>query len=554
MKSVDNQSFLRFLDRANQISSLTDLGQLLDQTLAFAFDIFGAQFGTLYLRTLPSNQQDEFELILKAIKEQGSDSGTYNQDVINQKVVLYTGPIMEALSQHKITETEIQQPFPLSTYVPLGELPVCPGTNMLILPLAVNDEILGSIHLYAYEPGIAETLSPFIQRLATEIDKLIRINAYQHYNERLKELIEYIGRIGSSLDRDQILKTIIADATELLGAEASSLFLVDEATGDSVLKIASNMDVLSIEEVRIPPGKGIIGATIQTGISTLVDDSTQDKRHYNRVDKESGFNTRSLVAVPLKTRPIALGEELGSTEERIIGALESLNKKEGAFDQNDIELLKTLANQTATVLQIAEIYSDANSLFMDIIKALAAAIDAKDPYTVGHSHRVSTFAIAVARQLGLSPDVIQHIRIGGLLHDIGKIGVPDAILLKPGKLTQEEYSWMKKHPEVGENIMSQVRMLHNALPCLGEHHEKVDGTGYPRGLKGDQISLLGRIIAVADVFDAITSDRPYRAGVSVEDGITILREGIGTQFDEICAKAIIELIQNGKIIPHLNCA
>jgi putative nucleotidyltransferase with HDIG domain len=184
---------------------------------------------------------------------------------------------------------------------------------------------------------------------------------------------------------------------------------------------------------------------------------------------------------------------------------------------------------------------------MDIIKALAAAIDAKDPYTVGHSHRVSTYAVAVARRLGLSPEMIQHVRIGGLLHDIGKIGIPDAILLKPGRLTQEEYNWMKKHPEVGENIMKQVRLLHNALPCLGEHHEKMDGTGYPRGLKGDQISILGRIVAVADVFDAITSDRPYRIGLSVEDGLDLLCEGVGTQFDGNCVEAFIDLVQNKKI-------
>lgn len=377
-------------------------------------------------------------------------------------------------------------------------------------------------------------------RMVSEIDPSLLLKASQQRNHRLEALIAIIGQIGSSLDRDQILHVIINSAREFLNAEACSLFLTDEVLGDLILVIASNSNErVSVEQLRVPAGKGIIGHTIRTGETVLVADALQDERHYGGMDRKSGFVTRSILAVPLRARTVDLGGERGATPERIIGGLEALNKLEGTFSEDDAYFLRILANQAATVLEISSLYADANELSLDVVKSLTAAVDAKDPYTVGHSERVSEFSVEIARELGLPPDVIHHIRIGSLLHDVGKIGVPDAVLTKPGKLTEAEFDLMKHHPAIGGRIMSQVRMLRAELPIIAEHQERLDGSGYPAGLQNRQISLASRIVTVADVFDAMTSDRPYRRALPAKAVLDYLRNRVDTQYDRACVEALI---------------
>jgi putative nucleotidyltransferase with HDIG domain len=257
--------------------------------------------------------------------------------------------------------------------------------------------------------------------------------------------------------------------------------------------------------------------------------------------------TQSIVAVPLWTPTVVLGQERGTTESKIIGGLEAMNKLAGDFSPEDIQLLRALADQAATVLHLARLYADANELFFDSIQAITAAIDAKDPYTKGHSQRVSDFSVIIAQEMGLPAETVHQIRVGGLLHDVGKIGVPDLILTKPGRLTDAEFDKMKAHPTIGANIMGQVRTLQNEIPALAEHHERMDGNGYPNGLKEDQISLAGRIVAVADVFDALTSDRPYREALSAEDALEYLNNNRGTHLDGLCVDAIIRAYLKGNI-------
>jgi putative nucleotidyltransferase with HDIG domain len=205
--------------------------------------------------------------------------------------------------------------------------------------------------------------------------------------------------------------------------------------------------------------------------------------------------------------------------------------------------MQILANQTSTFLQVAEMYEGAGELFLDAIRALAAAIDAKDPYTQGHSQRVSDYSVLISRELGLDDAQINDIRIASLLHDIGKIGIPDAILLKGGSLTPEEYDGIKRHPSTGVNILSQVRLLEPVLPGIAEHHERLNGSGYPSHKAGTQISLMGRIVAVADVFDAMTSGRPYRPALSAAAVLAYLEENAGVLFDAACVQALKNVLQ-----------
>jgi HD-GYP domain-containing protein (c-di-GMP phosphodiesterase class II) len=188
-------------------------------------------------------------------------------------------------------------------------------------------------------------------------------------------------------------------------------------------------------------------------------------------------------------------------------------------------------------------------LFLGTVKGLAAAIDGKDPYTRGHSERVSRFSMAIAQRLGLSDEETEKIRISALLHDVGKIAIDDNILKKPAALTDEEYEIMKGHPQKGYKIMNQIPAMKEFLPGMYMHHEMVNGKGYPQGLTGDEIPLMGKIVAVADTFDAMTTDRPYQKAMKFEDALARIESFVGTRYDPAVVAALSEACKEGQIKP-----
>lgn len=188
-------------------------------------------------------------------------------------------------------------------------------------------------------------------------------------------------------------------------------------------------------------------------------------------------------------------------------------------------------------------------LFLGSIKALAAAIDGKDPYTRGHSERVSRFSMAIAQRLGMDAAEVEKIRIGALLHDVGKIGIDDSILKKPSALTTEEFEIMKSHPQKGYKIMSQIPAMKEFLDGMYMHHEMINGQGYPQKLKGDEITLMARIVAVADTFDAMTTDRPYQKAMTLDAAVTRIESFVGTRYDEKVVAALVAACNEGQIQP-----
>jgi HD-GYP domain-containing protein (c-di-GMP phosphodiesterase class II) len=202
--------------------------------------------------------------------------------------------------------------------------------------------------------------------------------------------------------------------------------------------------------------------------------------------------------------------------------------------ENYIEDLRTAAEEN-------------RQLFIGTVKALAAAIDGKDPYTRGHSERVARFSLAIADHLNLPDDEMEKLRISALLHDVGKIAIEDNILKKPAALTDEEYEIMKGHPQKGYKIMSQIPAMKDFLPGMYMHHEMMDGRGYPQGLKGDQIPMQARIVSVADTFDAMTTDRPYQKGMSLEDALSRIKTFVGTRYDGAVVQALVEACETGQI-------
>lgn len=194
--------------------------------------------------------------------------------------------------------------------------------------------------------------------------------------------------------------------------------------------------------------------------------------------------------------------------------------------------------------ELSNIYEELEKSYLEIVETLRYTVEAKDTYTRGHSDRVSAYSVLIGKKLGLSEKEIKVLKIGGLFHDIGKIGIPDSILLKPSKLTDDEYSQIKNHPSIGAHILSQVSYFKDMIPIVKHHHERYDGLGYPSQLKGEEIPYLARIAAVADSFDAMTSRRSYRNSMLIDEVIEEIKKCKGTQFDPEIADAFLEILNN----------
>ncbi len=243
----------------------------------------------------------------------------------------------------------------------------------------------------------------------------------------------------------------------------------------------------------------------------------------NRLDQQESWpyeSVRSVISVPL------------AEGNNIFGWLVGFNHRD---DQEFGSVEASLLNSVGTILGIhsgnTDLYRQQADFLAGVVRALTSAIDAKDPYTCGHSDRVARVSVRLARELGCDGHILNTIYLSGLLHDIGKIGINDAVLAKPGKLTDAEFEHIKLHPELGYKILRDLKQLDQVLPVVLHHHEAINGTGYPHGLSGSEIPFLARIVAVADSFDAMSSDRPYRKGMEIERIEAILREGAGKQWD-----------------------
>jgi putative nucleotidyltransferase with HDIG domain len=203
----------------------------------------------------------------------------------------------------------------------------------------------------------------------------------------------------------------------------------------------------------------------------------------------------------------------------------------------------------ALVRRLKQALRQNQELFLETIRTLAAAIDAKDPYTRGHSERVSSYSMAIARHLGLTQEEVFRVRIASILHDVGKLGIRDGILNKPGGLTEDEFDIMRQHTAIGAQIMEPIRMLKDIIPGIRNHHETWDGTGYPDKLKGEEIPLVARIIGAADTFDAMTTNRPYQEARELEFVLEKLRAMSGSRFDPKVVDALLAAVDAGDITP-----
>ncbi|MBP7792092.1 MAG: GAF domain-containing protein [Candidatus Goldbacteria bacterium] len=410
--------------------------------------------------------------------------------------------------------------------------------NILCIPIKFEDEVLGVIEFLnkkSNEPFNEEDLNiinVFMPYIAAIIKNAQLMLENEQKITRLEHLIELTKHINSTLELKKLLDNMLIISTDMLQAEAGSILLLDEDKNELIFAAATGEKKDKLKDIRIPVGEGIVGWVARENKSVLVANAQTDPRFFKKVDQKTAFKTTSIIAVPLLTK------------DKLIGVVEVLNKKGGnLFNEEDKSLLEAFANQAAVAIENAKLYENLNNMFLNTVKSLSAAIETKDIYTRGHSERVTKISELIAKELGLPDNDIKDLRLAGLLHDIGKIGIDESILRKPGKLTNAEFQEIKKHPVFAANILETIPQMKEIIPAIRHHHERYDGNGYPDGLKDNDIPYFARILSVADTFDAMSSDRPYRAPLPFDMCLLEIKKCSGTQFDPEISDAALKALK-----------
>ena len=365
---------------------------------------------------------------------------------------------------------------------------------------------------------------------AKELDLLRRAERHLQTIHAVSDLL------SRSMDAESLFDAILRTILDVIGGDRAAVLVRAHDDPAHVTLAASRIRGAGLDQ-QFVVSRSLVSDVLQNGISTFTVDATSDAR-YSAGESVISQRIKSVLCVPLRTSDTILGALYVDTQSAI-----------GRFGEAELELLAAVGNQAGVALHRARLLGDLERMFLDTIKAIAATIDAKDGYTHRHSERVAAFAVRLARELGLSKEEQEIVEISSLLHDVGKIGVPDSILNKPTDLTPEEFEEMKKHPLYGARILSNIQVPRVAALLAGVkyHHERWDGTGYPEGLQGEAIPIVGRILAVADYLDALTSARAYRTPLSLDEVVGLLQKGSGRHFDPRVVEAAGALHARGAL-------
>lgn len=364
-----------------------------------------------------------------------------------------------------------------------------------------------------------------------------------HKNDPLLALLKVGRTMAVETNLDTLLTIIAKEINMALDADRCTVFLLDNEKNELWSKVALGVNM---EEIRFSANLGIAGYVVQTGETINIEDAYHDNRFNKEIDSKTGYETKSILCMPIR-----------NMSHEIIGAFQVLNKKGGHFTQKDEDLLIAIGSSAGIALENATLFNkqrqfieEQKQLLSSFIDTLSASIDARDKITAGHSERVTKYAVLICEKMQMKQEEVEIIRQASLLHDIGKIGIKDHILQKEGPLTKEEYDEIKQHAKITYDILSKIylsKYFKDVAKIASSHHEKWDGTGYFLGLKGEDIPLGGRILAVSDVFDAITSKRHYRSKMNIESALDIIVQGAEKHFD----KAIVDVfmgLETNKIL------
>jgi HD-GYP domain-containing protein (c-di-GMP phosphodiesterase class II) len=345
---------------------------------------------------------------------------------------------------------------------------------------------------------------------------------------RLELILEITRRLMSITDLDALLRDMAETTKQLLDADRATIFVVDRERQEIWSRVALGSGV---GEIRQAVGVGIAGTVAATGETINITNAYKDPRFNPEPDRRTGYRTRSLLTFPMTGQ-----------NGRIIGVFQVVNKKERAhFTEDDEATLASLGASAAVALENARLIAEQKRLWETLIETLAATIDARDQQTAGHSQRVTRYAEVIGRAMALSGAELEKLRAAALLHDYGKIAVRDQFLKKPGKLDDIEFAYMKAHAEKTGEFLKHLEFPHDMrdVPVIAsQHHERMDGRGYPRGLPADRILLGARIVAAADVFDALTAPRYYKPAYTVEKTLELMDTMAGDHLDPHVVAAV----------------
>jgi HD-GYP domain-containing protein (c-di-GMP phosphodiesterase class II) len=330
--------------------------------------------------------------------------------------------------------------------------------------------------------------------------------------------------------------------TTIVLVEGIAILMEKTIDDEPQLVVAAGSGLIDINERMAAILHSRLIEQVNNGKEALLDSEVDAPFRYDWPD-----NIKNIIAVPLFGKEKSETRFAGKAEDGncIMGLMVAINRIDKAdFDSTDVKLFNSVAGSCAVFIENGRLFGDLKELFIGSLKALTSSIDAKDQYTRGHSERVAFVSRWIAEKLSaqelMEEEQIHKIYLAGLLHDIGKIGVDEDVLRKKGKLTEDELGRVKKHPSIGAGILRAIKQMRDIVPGVLCHHERVDGKGYPAGLVGDQIPLTGKIVGLADSFDAMTSKRTYREALTVEEALAEIEKGIGTQFDQKIARAFLD--------------
>ena len=385
---------------------------------------------------------------------------------------------------------------------------------------------------FGYENEL-EKITKMIENFTTSNSDIKSNKNVENTNDKEQNttLLLALSRIARTVNAeanlDKLLMTIAEQTRLVLEADRCSVFLYDKDKNELWSKVALGMDS---EEIRFSADKGFAGYVVKTGETINIKDVYKDSRFNKEIDKHTGYKTYNMLCMPIR-----------NIKYEIIGVFQVLNKKNGSFTESDEEILLAIGTNAGIAIENNVLFNiqqkmlqEQQELFAGFIDALAASIDARDKITLGHSNRVRLYSELISQKLELNKELSEVISKAAMLHDIGKIGIRDSVLQKKGTLTKEEYEHIKEHVKITYDILCKTNMnssFSEIAEIAASHHEKYDGTGYFRGLKGEEIPFGGRILAVSDVFDAITSVRHYRDRMPMEEALKIMLDGRNKHFD-----------------------
>jgi putative nucleotidyltransferase with HDIG domain len=342
-------------------------------------------------------------------------------------------------------------------------------------------------------------------------------------NREISAIYRLSETIGSERQVNRLCEETAEEIRRTLGAATVRFLLQDEHTGDLVTAASTGTTRSGVSRKRVKKGVGLLWQVMKTGKPLQLSLGARSARQAGGTPSD-----QNGIAVPVKTR--------GKT----FGVIYACGKRnEQVFSASERDMLCGIANQAAVALENATLYHDLENVFVGVAWSFASALDAKSPWTAGHSKRVTQYAVAIAEELNQGAEFLNSVQACGLLHDIGKLAVPERLLEKPGVITRDEHLIICEHAVKGANILGHIDTFQPFLPGIRHHHERWDGSGFPDGLRSDDIPLIARVLAVADSYDAITSDRPYRRRRCREEAFEEIKRCSGTQFDPQVVEAFV---------------